>query len=232
MKNLFNRKDENTMKATTLQSFLEECRAASTSDAIGAVVDQIETMIAASAGERAKLDGQLGEAVVAGRDPGKIHTAIAQLNQDVMTLEAARAGFSQKQVDVLKQEERAALDDLKRRYEAIGAELEADVKDAAAMVEAARIAFAKVADTAKRRGRMFDEPASAIMRNAIGEIRRGDGVTEYGRRVDIGFAEILADNPSIMRRAQVMRRGRVGETNQARDMATEGWMKLANGNGG
>ena len=35
------------------------------------------------------------------------------------------------------------------------------------------------------------------------------------------------DNPSIMRRAQVMRRGRVGESNMARDMATESWMNLA-----
>lgn len=227
------------MKATTLHSFLEECRAANTSEAIGAVVDQIETMIAASTGERAKLDGQLGEAVVAGRDPGKIHTAIAQLNQDVMTLEAARAGFSQKQADVRKLEEGATLDDLKRRYAASAAGLEADVKDAAAKVEAARVAFARVAEGAKQRGRMYDEleaagarprlPASAIIRTAIGEVRRGDGSTEYGRRVDIGFAEILEDNPSIMRRAQVMRRGRVGESNLARDMATEGWMKLAGG---
>jgi hypothetical protein len=45
------------------------------------------------------------------------------------------------------------------------------------------LAFAKMADTAKRRGRMFDElesagarpklPASAIIRTAIGEICRG-----------------------------------------------------------
>lgn len=71
--------------------------------------------------------------------------------------------------------------------------------------------------------------ASGIIRDAIGEVRRGDGVSEYGRRIDIGLEEILSDNPSIMRRAQIMRRGRVGETNLARDMATEGWMKLAKG---
>jgi hypothetical protein len=50
-----------------------------------------------------------------------------------------------------------------------------------------------------------------------------------GRRIDTGFAEILIDNPCVIRRAQVLRRGRVGETNQARDMATEGWVRLANG---
>ena len=69
--------------------------------------------------------------------------------------------------------------------------------------------------------------ASMIICDTIGEVRRGAGVSEYGRRIDIGLAEVLSDNPSIMRRAQIMRRGRVGETNQARDMATEGWMKLA-----
>jgi hypothetical protein len=69
--------------------------------------------------------------------------------------------------------------------------------------------------------------ASGIIRNTIGEVRRGDGVSEYGRRIDIGLEEVISDNPSILRRAQVLRRGRVGETNEARDMATEGWMKLA-----
>jgi len=69
--------------------------------------------------------------------------------------------------------------------------------------------------------------ASGIIRNTIGEVRRGDGVSEYGRRIDIGLEDVISDNPSILRRAQVLRRGRVGETNEARNMATEGWMKLA-----
>lgn len=225
------------MKASTLHSFLEECRAAITSDAIGAVVDQIETMIAASTGERAKLDGQLGEAVVAGRDPGKIHTAIAQLNQDVMTLEAARSGFSQKQADALKQEDADAKDALIGKHRKESDELAAAAKEFATAVEKARACGAKVPGLAKQHERTAGEleslgerrlsRASGIIRNTIGEIRRGDGVSEYGRRVDIVFAEILADNPAIMRRAQVMRRGRVGESNLARDMATEGWMKLA-----
>ena len=33
--------------------------------------------------------------------------------------------------------------------------------------------------------------------------------------------------PGIMSRTQVMHRGRVGQTNQARDMAGEGWLNLA-----
>ena len=57
-------------------------------------------------------------------------------------------------------------------------------------------------------------------------------MTEDGRRVDIALEAVLSDNPSITRRVQVMRRGRVGETNQAKDMATERWMKLAKAAGG
>jgi hypothetical protein len=42
-------------------------------------------------------------------------------------------------------------------------------------------------------------------------VKCGDGVSEYGRRIDIGLEEVISDNPSILRRAQVLRRGRVGE---------------------
>ncbi|MBR1257950.1 hypothetical protein JQ634_30215 [Bradyrhizobium sp. AUGA SZCCT0240] len=55
-------------------------------------------------------------------------------------------------------------------------------------------------------------------------------MSEYGRQVD--RKHVLFDNPSIMRRAQVMRPGCFGETNGARAVATEGWMKLAKAAGG
>jgi hypothetical protein len=225
------------MKAPTLQSFLEECRAAKTSDEIGLVVDQIETKIGALRAERAKLEGQLQEAVVAGRDAGKIHTAIAQADQDLMTLEAARAGFSQKQADVRKAEDERDIRALVDKQAQLTGALEAATRDFARDVDTARVSGALMASIEKqhaRNGAQIEalkqrpgKPASGIIRETIGDIRRGDGVTEYGRRIDIGFSEILADNPSIMRRAQIIRRGRVGETNQARDLATEGWMKLA-----
>jgi hypothetical protein len=67
--------------------------------------------------------------------------------------------------------------------------------------------------------------ASGIIRNTIGEVRRGDGVRV--RPAHRYRPRVISDNPSILRRAQVLRRGRVGETNEARDMATEGWTKLA-----
>ena len=46
------------MKAPTLNAFLEECRAATTSAEIGAVVDQIEARAGAVRAERAKFEGQ------------------------------------------------------------------------------------------------------------------------------------------------------------------------------
>ena len=104
-------------------------------------------------------------------------------------------------------------------------------------MEKARAAGARVAGLAKQQERTVVRlealgqrrlaKASGIIRTAIGEVRRGDGVTEYGRRIDIALELVLNDNPSHMRRAQILRRGRFGESNQARDMATEGWMKLA-----
>ena len=65
---------------------------------------QIESKTGTMPARRAKMEGQLQEAIVAGRDPGKVYTAIAQADQDLMTLEAARAGFSQKQAEVRKAE--------------------------------------------------------------------------------------------------------------------------------
>ena len=154
-----------------------------------------------------------------------------------MTLEAARAGFNQKQEDVRKAESAHETKALVDRHGQESGALEAAARDFATKVEAARMAGALMSSCAKQHDRTLVElesrkqrpakRASMIIRDTIGEVRRGAGVSEYGRRIDIGLAEVLSDNPSIMRRAQIMRRGRVGETNQARDMATEGWMKLA-----
>jgi hypothetical protein len=147
-----------------------------------------------------------------------------------MTLEAARAGFSQKQADARKLEDANAKNALIAEHRQQSDELEAATKEFATAIEKARATGARVAGLAKQHDRTFGElealgerrlsRASGIIRNTIGEVRRGDGVSEYGRRIDIGLEEVLSDNPSIMRRAQILRRGRVGETNHARDMAT------------
>jgi hypothetical protein len=221
----------------TLQSFLEECRAAKTSDEIGAVVGQIEQRIAGMRAERSKFDGQLQEAIVAGRDPGKIHTAIAQADQDLMTLEAARAGFSQKQADVRKAEGDQEIKSLIEKQAQLTGALEAAARDFHRDVETARASAALTANLADQHARIGmrleaakqrpGRPASSIIRDTIGPVRRPEGKSEYGRRVDIAFADILVDNPSNMVRAMRLRRGRPGETNEARDMATEGWLNLA-----
>lgn len=225
------------MKASTLQSFLEECRAAKTSDEIGAVVEQIEQRIATMRATRASVEGQLQEAIVAGRDPGKIHTAIAQMDQDLMTLEAARGGFSQKQEETRQLEFNSATQALIDQHALEAQEVAAAANEFADYVAKARASGAKLAEATKRHDRIGTQlearkarpglPASSIIRNTIGEVPRGDGVTEYGRRIDITLEGVLTDNPSIMRRAQILRRGRFGESNQARDTATEGWVNLA-----
>jgi hypothetical protein len=63
------------MKPNALQTFLDDCRKVQTSDELGDVLKQIEAKITAARGDWAKLDGQLQEAIVAGRDASKIHAA-------------------------------------------------------------------------------------------------------------------------------------------------------------
>jgi hypothetical protein len=144
------RAERMNMKASTLQSFLDECRAAKTSDEIALVVDQIEHKIGSMRAERSKLEGQLQEAIVAGRDPGKIHTAIAQMDQDLVTLQAAMSGFSQKQAAVRKREEGDNTKALVSQHEREGLELDAATKEFAAAVEKAPATGARVAGLVKQ----------------------------------------------------------------------------------
>jgi hypothetical protein len=221
------------MKPNALQTFLDDCRKVQTSDELGDVLKQIEAKITAARGDWAKLDGQLQEAIVAGRDASKIHAAIAQTDQDTMTLEAALADFSQRQSDLQKQEAEATAKALVARHVRESQQLGAAAKDLAATVETARVAAARVAELAKQHSRTGAEleasklrpasVASAIIRGAIGEVRRGDGVSEYGRRIDITLAEVLEMNPGQMMRARDTRRqrGRFGETTGQTDHRVE-----------
>jgi hypothetical protein len=229
------------MKANPINALLDECRAGKASDDHKRSVERIDQKILSLQDERAMFSVQLQETIADGSDAGKLHTVLAQINENLANLEAARAVFSRRQEEAAALEYDAETRALLDQREIEAQEVAAAAKEFAAHVAKARAGGAKLAEATKRHDRSGTKlearkvrpglPASAIIRNTIGEVPRGDGVTEYGRRLDIGFAEILADNPSIMRRAQILRRGRVGETNQARDMATEGWMKLANGQG-
>jgi hypothetical protein len=226
-------------KAPTLQTFLEECRAAKTSGEIGTVLDQIEHKIGAMRAERSRFDGQLQETIVAGRDPGKIHTAVAQLDQDLMTLQAALAGFSQKQAVVRKLEEGAETAALVNRSVSLGKDLAAATTLAAASIVNARAEFALVADLVKQldrtnadleaRNHAVTARPSSIVRNAIGTVPICTGGTEYGRRVDISLSEILKMNPGQLMRARdtLRQRGRFNESNAFKDHAVEALLSQA-----
>ncbi len=66
--------------------------------------------------DRSKLKDQLEDAMVSGRDPAKIHLAIAQLDKDTLEAETACRGFSQKQKDVRKAEQVASRGALLERH--------------------------------------------------------------------------------------------------------------------
>jgi hypothetical protein len=115
-------------------------------------------------------------------------------------------------------------------------ELAAASNELAASAEKTRAAVARVAAIARDHDRVLVElearkqrpehRASGIMRDCIGEVRRGDGVTEYGRPADILLADLLSMNPGQLMRARDGRRqaGRFGETYAAQDHAVEAIM--------
>jgi hypothetical protein len=200
-------------------------------------LNDIESKLREAEGERTALEAQLQQAIMAGRDTGKLHTSIDQLTHSLRDLQSAHDGYSRRREQLSKQEEAESKQALIVKHRQQSDDLEAATKEFAAAIEKARVVGSNVAGLARQHERTVGElealgerrlsRASGIIRNTIGKVRRGDDVSEYGRRIDIGLEEVISDNPSILRRAQVLRRGRVGETNEARDMATEGWMKLA-----
>jgi hypothetical protein len=226
-------------KAPTLQSFLEDCRAAKTSGEIGTVLDQIEHKIGTMRAERSKFDGQLQEAIVAGRDPGKIHTSVAQLDQDLMTLQAALGGFSQRQADVSGAEDDADTAALVNKSVSLGRDLAAATTLAAASIVKARAEFSQVADLVKQldrtnaqleaRNQAVTARPAGIVRSAIGPVPLCTGGTEYGRRVDVTLSEILKMNPGQLMRARDTRRQRgwFNESTEFKDVAVEAHLARA-----
>lgn len=156
-----------------------------------------------------------------------------------MTLEAALSGFSARQADVRKQEAEDEARALVSRQERETAELDAASREFAAIMEKARASGARVAGLAKQHDRTTGEleslklrpatRASTIVRAAIGEIRRADGVTEFGKRIDITLAEVLEMNPGQLMRARDSRRqrGRLNESSEFKDHAVENYLTQA-----
>ena len=93
------------MKATNITTVLDEARAASTAAELDAAISKIEAARDEARGRRDQAEVELQAAIVAGRDTAKIQAAIAQAGTDVMTYEAAIAGFSHRRGDLAQAEE-------------------------------------------------------------------------------------------------------------------------------
>jgi len=97
-----------------LDRVLQYARAAKTSAELGTAVNNIEAAEAQLKLERRRLDGELQTAIVAGADTTKPQAAITQNAADMIRLEAAIAGFSDRRTALEQAEEAADLEDLKR----------------------------------------------------------------------------------------------------------------------
>ncbi|MCA1467223.1 hypothetical protein I6F09_04890 [Bradyrhizobium sp. IC3195] len=227
------------MKANALNSLLEECRSSKTSDDLGTAVRKVDEMAASVRAERAKLDGQLQETILAGRDTGKIHGTIADLDQQLRDLEAAQTGFSQRRDEMAKQETEAARAALKERLA-----LETDqVADIGRRIRAAADVLLELTAEGEKLVRQHDrtvgeleslgerrlERAATVLRENIGQPPAPSGkmgLSEYGRQVFTLVSQILKLSPSYLLRGRLTRRqnGRLGESFAAKDHATEALM--------
>lgn len=227
------------MKISALNALLDECRGARTSDELAAAVGKVDAIAATVRAERAKLDGQLREAILGGRDTGKIHTTIADLDQQLRDLEAAQTGFSQRRDELAKQEAEATRAALLERH----ARETEQVADAGRRLRAAADEFLKEAMGTEKLVRQHDRTvgeleslgerrlhrAAAVLRDSIGELPAPSiklGLSEYGKQVFTFVSQILKLSPSNLMRARLTRRqnGRLGESFQAKDHATEAFM--------
>lgn len=227
------------MKTAALNALLEECRGARTSDELSTAVGKVEAIAATVTAERAKLDGQLQEAILGGRDTGKIHTALAELDQQLKDLEAARTGFSQRRDELAKREAETARAALLERH----ARETEQVADVGRCIRAAADALWQLTAESEKLVRQHDRTvgeleaigerrlkrAAAVLRDNIGERPAPSsamGLSEYGKQVFTLLSQILALNPANLMRARLTRRqnGRLGESFAAKDHATEAFM--------
>lgn len=227
------------MKTTALNTLINECRDARTSDELASGVAKVEAMAASIRADRAKLDGQLQDTILANKDTGKVHAAIADLGQQLMDLEAAQTCFSQRRDELAKQEAEAARTALLERH-ALETEQVAHV---GRRLRAAADAFWQLTAESEKQIRQHDrtvgqleslgerrlQRAAAVLRENIGERPAPSsamGLSEYGKQVFTLLSQILALNPANLLRARLTRRqnGRLGESFQAKDHATEAYM--------
>ncbi|MEY9157341.1 hypothetical protein [Bradyrhizobium japonicum] len=227
------------MKTTALNALLDECRGAQTSDDLAAAVDKVDAMAASVRAERAKLDGQLQDAILAGRDTGRIHSAIAELDARLKDLEAAQTGFGQRRDELAKQEAEATRAALLERH----ALETGQVAAAGQRLRAAADAFLQLTAETEKLVRQHDrtvgeleslgerrlQRSAAVLRANLGERPAPSiamGFSEYGKQVFTLLSQILALNPANLMRARLTRRqnGRLGESFEHKDHATEAYM--------
>lgn len=227
------------MKTTALNTLIDECRGARTSDELASGVAKVEAMAASIRADRAKLDGQLREAVVAGRDTGKVHAAIADLGQQLKDLEAAQTGFSQRRGELAKREAEAERQALLDRHALETEQVAAAGQRQRAIVDALLQEAMAAEKLVRQHNRTRDEleslgerrlpRAATVLRDNIGELPAPSirlGLSEYGKQAFTKLCEFLELNPGNLMRARLTRRqnGRLGESFQAKDHATEAFM--------
>lgn len=232
------------MKTTALNALLDECRGARTSDDLAAAVGKVEAMAATVRAERAKLEGRLQDVILAGKDTGKVHTAIADLDQQLRDLEAAQTGFSQRKDELAKQEMEATRAALLKRYALETEQLAASGQRQRAMVDALLQEAMTTEKLVRQHNRTRDEleslgerrlpRAAAVLRDNIGELPAPStrlGLSEYGKQAFTKLREFLQLNPGNLLRARLTRRqnGRLGESFEAKDHATEAFMEQVRG---
>ncbi|UQD69568.1 hypothetical protein JEY40_26570 [Bradyrhizobium japonicum] len=227
------------MKTSALNSLLDECRASKSSEVLAAAVDRVAAAIGGVRAERAKLDGQLQDAIVGGGDTGKVHAAIAGLDQQLKDLEAAETGFTQRRDELVKLEAAAELQALRDRHALETEQVAAHAK----RLRAATDELWRIATEGEKLVRQHDrtvgdleslgerrlQRAAAVLRTNIGERPAPSsamGFSEYGKQVFTLLSQILALNPANLMRARLTRRqnGRLGATFEAKDHATEAYM--------
>lgn len=232
------------MKVAALNALLEECRSSRTSDDLAAAVGRVDAMAASVRAERAKLDGQLQDAVLAGRDTGKIHTAIADLDKQLRDLEAAQTGFSQRRDELARQEAEAARAGLLERLAKETEQIRASGQRQRTIVDALLQEAMAAEKLVRQHNRTRDEleslgeqrlpRAATVLRDGIGELPASSirlGLSEYGKQAFTKLREFLQLNPGHLMRARLTRRqnGRLGESFQAKDHATEAFMDQVRG---
>jgi hypothetical protein len=93
------------------------------------VLNDIESKIREAEGERTALEAQLQQAIMAGRDTGKLHTSIDQLTHSLKDLQSAHDGYSRRREQLSKQEEAESKQVLIVKHRQQSDELEAPRKN-------------------------------------------------------------------------------------------------------